>query len=399
MDSPSGKSRLQHERYSMTVDKIRVRDFQSIAKAEVSLGKFTTFTGPSSSGKSAFLRACHALVRNSFSPTQVRQGKTVTEVAMEVDGHTISAIRGKSKSTYVLDEEEYTKSGRSVPDPILDILKMDPITEVDTSFAGQFDKPYLIADPGSIPAKVLGTLTNVSVLHAGMREANRRKLSVNASIKLNKEHLDKYLEDSKQFENLDSDIAKAVHSKEILSQSLSIQEETKHLERLSEGIKAKEDSLLDTESRIIDLEPLENLRDRAEDILSSLNAVSFEISRVDRAKSSLPTWDYLSVPAEVDVDTDLILDMNVAIKRIEKLSSEASSLKIVKIPDHSGLSKVDDLTELNSVVERISGLSLQTKELCGTIQELNDKEAKAKEELDHILKGIDVCPLCNSELS
>ena len=122
------------------IENISVQDFQSIEFGKVDLGKFTVFTGPSSSGKSAFLRALHGLTRNSFNPSQVRLGQSVTTVS-DVDGRKVEAVRGKSKSTYKLDDEEYTKAGRAVPEDVEAVLSMPLVADLESSFATQFDKP------------------------------------------------------------------------------------------------------------------------------------------------------------------------------------------------------------------------------------------------------------------
>lgn len=168
----------------VTLKSAYVQDFQSLAVASMSFDGFNVLVGPSNSGKSAFLRAVRALVRNTFVPANVRQGESRALLLIYLNGHIISAERGKSLSTYYLEDDPYPKSGKSVPEDIVKVLKMPLIEGIDPSFSFQFDRPFLLAESGATAATVIGSLTNVSVLHAAVREANRRRGEVTATLKV-----------------------------------------------------------------------------------------------------------------------------------------------------------------------------------------------------------------------
>lgn len=157
----------------------RVQDFQSIADTAVDFGRFTVLVGPSNSGKSAFLRGLRACLRNTIVPANVRQGTSKAVVSVTFEDGAVEIQRGKSLSTYRLladgTEQVYTKSGRTVPDDVAAFISLPSIGGTDATFAFQFDKPFLLAEPGAQVAGVLGSLTNVSMLHAAVREANRRR--------------------------------------------------------------------------------------------------------------------------------------------------------------------------------------------------------------------------------
>jgi DNA repair protein SbcC/Rad50 len=162
----------------------RVENFQSLAVVGVMVDKFTVLVGPSNSGKSAFLRAIRSLVRNTFVPANVRQGETKAITLIYLNGHIISSERGKSLSTYYLEDDPFPKSGKSVPTEIVQALKMPLVGGIDPHFSFQFDRPFLLAESGSTAASVIGSLTNVSVLHAAVREANRRRGGVSSTLKV-----------------------------------------------------------------------------------------------------------------------------------------------------------------------------------------------------------------------
>ncbi len=174
-----------------TIDRLQVTDFQSLAKADISLGKFTVIVGPSNSGKSALLRALKAVVRNVNSPSSVRAGKGAFTSAITFDKTTVSIERGKSQSTYRVilpdgSEDLFTKSGRAVPEEIQGLMKLPDPDGPDLTFSSQIDPPFLLSETGSTVAKVLGDLTNVSRLHAAAREANRRRLDASKTGEIRK---------------------------------------------------------------------------------------------------------------------------------------------------------------------------------------------------------------------
>ena len=348
----------------MTVDKIKVKSFQSIKQGEVDLGSFTVFTGPSSSGKSAFLRAAEALVRNSFVPSQVRMGDNLSEVTMEVDGHTVTAQRGKSKSTYILDGEEFTKAGRSVPEEIAEVFSLPQILEVESTFATQFDKPYLIADPGSVAAKVLGSLTNVSVLHSGLRETNRRALELRSLLKVKKADRDTMVESLKEFDGLDAQLTQLKDAEAIMEEAESHQERISEVEKSIGVFESHRQELLSIKENMVDLDRPEDLLENILKMEPRLVALNNLVHALEGASERLPSWDYTQVPTEIP---DASEDEN-KMKRHDSLIQDITA-KAVELKNY--------LTSSETIAATIADLQAQ---------------------YDTILNGLDVCPLCNSQI-
>lgn len=150
---------------------------------KVSLGKLTVVVGHSNSGKSALGRALKAVSRNAVAPGYITKGKTSARVRMAYsDGSAVQLERGKGVSSYTLinehgHEELYAKCGTTVPADVQQVLKT-PESDPDLFFQTQFDSPWLLSETGSQAAKVLGDLTNVSMLAEASREANRRRQEV-----------------------------------------------------------------------------------------------------------------------------------------------------------------------------------------------------------------------------
>ena len=186
----------------VNVRRVSVRDFQSIKEVSVDFGDFTVLVGPSSSGKSAFLRAVRACLRNTFVPSNVRQGATRSVIGVEFsDAPSVEIMRGKSLSSYLIGSgaEAFTKSGRTVPAEVAAAIRLPLISGVDANFAFQFDKPFLLSEPGSQAAQVVGSLTNVSLLHTAVREANRRRQEAAGLLKTRQADIARYRVNLQQF--------------------------------------------------------------------------------------------------------------------------------------------------------------------------------------------------------
>ena len=182
---------------------ISVRDFQSLKKVDIEVGRFTVISGPSNSGKSALLRAVRMVAENIDRPAVVvRHGATKTAAGLTfIDGQ-VAAIRGKSKSEYILGADHYPKAGREVPSAVDEFLKFAEVEGENLSFSFQFDRPFLLADPATQVAKVFGDLTNVTVLFAAVREANRRRLTTAQRLKTRRADLALIVDRAKEFEGV-----------------------------------------------------------------------------------------------------------------------------------------------------------------------------------------------------
>ena len=352
----------------MTLTKIEVKDFQSIEAGEVEVGSFTVFTGPSSSGKSSFMRAAQVVIRNNFTPSQVRQGAKDTEVAVWVDGHKIKATRG-SKTGYSMDGEEWTKVGRNgPPDEVTKVLALPMISEVESTFSTQFDKPYLIADAGSVGSKVLGSLTNVSVLHGSLKEASRRVKETNATLKIRANDIETIAEQLKGFADVDrmEDLVQEAQTK--LESISKIESEVGQLSDLLNRIRASVEAYGEATEAIKDLGPAEKLLTKVETRAEVTLSLSTHLGRIQTLEDSRPTWDFAKVPKGVD------------------------------------------LTAVEEKLARMTGLSDVTQAIVSKVEFLHsvmaDKElAKAKEadmELQYasLFEGLEnsICPLCEMEI-
>jgi DNA repair exonuclease SbcCD ATPase subunit len=160
--------------------RLRGKNFQPWADFDIEISKLTALVGPSNKGKSSIFRALQGVLRNELPSEFVRNEQDAPlEVEIEVDGHTIKAVRSRKGSTkYTIDGKEYAKLAGEVPE-VIKALKFGAVEigefSADPIFARQNKAQFLIdADvykPSEINA-ILGAFSSTERLDAGKKEAN-----------------------------------------------------------------------------------------------------------------------------------------------------------------------------------------------------------------------------------
>jgi DNA repair exonuclease SbcCD ATPase subunit len=175
------------------INQVEIINFQSLKRAQLDLGAFTVIVGPSSSGKSALLRAFRALAANMRGTTQITRGQKQLAIKVVTDTHVITLERGERSSAYRLHgpdgEQTFTKLGGEVPQAVSAALRLDPGPD-SINFASQFDKPYLLDESGSSVANQLAQLTKVDVIFEAVRSANRIRANAWSTLKTRRADLD-----------------------------------------------------------------------------------------------------------------------------------------------------------------------------------------------------------------
>lgn len=171
-----------------------VRNFQSLRQVDLELGLFTVIVGPSSSGKSALIRAVKALTSNVRGNNVITRGQKAMAITGRTETHTVTLERSERTAAYRISSDEgnltFTKLAAAVPEQVSQALRIDPVTDAGSvNFAGQFDKPYLLDETGSTVARVLGELTNVNTIFEAVRVANRIRQNAASTVKMRQSDL------------------------------------------------------------------------------------------------------------------------------------------------------------------------------------------------------------------
>lgn len=241
------------------IQRVEVRNFQSLSHVELEPGAFTVVEGPSSSGKSALMRALRTLTSNRRGIEFLTHGERTTTISVKTERGTVSLTRGRAASdnSYTVipndpghplaPQRTYTKLGGETPPEVSEFLGIeakDPI-----NYAGQFDKPYLLDDSAGEVARTLGALTNVNVIFEAARESNRRKLAHSSTLRTKADDLEAIQQKIPEYRGLKAQDQALTRAEALIAQA---RETEKQIARLTEALEQQEIA----EQLITRLEPI-----------------------------------------------------------------------------------------------------------------------------------------------
>lgn len=259
------------------IDRIVVHNFQSLKSVDITLGKLTVVVGPSSSGKTALMRALRALASNVRGSQFITQGTKKASISAHTANGVITLERSEAGGTYKLSlngaDKVYTKLGGAVPEDITRALNLQPITTESSSinFAGQFDRPYLLDDSGATVARVLGELTNVSTIFAAVREANRRRTAASSTLKTRKADFEGLKDQAAKFKALPQQQEAIKAAEKAYERAVDIQGSLTRLEQMLDTVETAE--LLLAQAVIPNVPEIDNIQNLYQKMTSFRNLV------------------------------------------------------------------------------------------------------------------------------
>jgi DNA repair ATPase RecN len=296
------------------LSEISVQRFQSLYDVTVPLGKLTVVVGHSNSGKSAFGRALRAISRNNVSPGYVTKGSSTAKLrAAFEDGSAVTLERGKGTSTYTLTDEHgheelYAKCGTSVPDDVAKVLRT-PEGDPDVFFSTQFDAPWLLDVTGTQAAKVLGDLTNVSVLADAAREANRRRQECTKLAGIRRKDAENALARiEKEYSDLGQRKQAVERARELLASVIDQGKRAEQLQELADRVLTAEQVIERSGTQI----------SRLESLLSQVAEEMAELQEIENKINAVEALAHEVIEKATTIDTGL--DM---IERMTKQAQEA----------------------------------------------------------------------------
>ena len=188
--------------------KITIRDFQSIARADLDVDGLTVIVGQSNRGKSAAIRAVEGALFNRPGDGFVRIGAKSTEVAVTLPSvgpdrtapHTVTWTKGGGVNAFEVDGQAYGRVGQKAPDVLYalgfrdaqiggrvkeETGKLEGAETVRPQVAHQFDPIFLLDRPGSFLNEVMVKLSRLEVLQRANRacSADLRTAKSTVSVK------------------------------------------------------------------------------------------------------------------------------------------------------------------------------------------------------------------------
>ena len=300
---------------------IHIQDFQSIEDVGFDCGPITVITGESDTGKSSIVRAIYSLAFNSYPKGHVRAGAKASTIVINVDDLSVQATKGEGVNLYRLfDGEEVIKwerVGTEVPDAVTETLglrklELDDGSSFTPNIQRQFDPPFLLTDSPSKVAKVLGALTNISILYGAVKVANTWERRSNGRIEAQHEVAARAIEqitplaqrvelDKVELDLLMVSVRKAqvlAANREVLEQAMVRMMAAQEQYQLAQGVLAMMDASLPDLSRADELVPrlqgltaLATTIEAADKDLLKAKVVFAELTQVgERRNMTLRKW-------------------------------------------------------------------------------------------------------------
>jgi DNA repair ATPase RecN len=239
------------------IEHVHIRHFQSLHDVALDLGPLTVIVGPSSSGKSAFMRALRTLTSNRRGDEFISHGERTASISARTDKGTVTLTRSKktTDNAYIVTpldpahplapQREFKKLDARTPPEVsqfLGIASQDPI-----NYAGQFDPPYLLSrkdtSAGEV-ARTLGSLTNVSVIFEAAAESNRRKLREAATLRTRSDDLQNIKNRVPGYRSLKSQDAALTAAEQHIAAARTIEKRIARLTHALDTIEAAERAVI-----------------------------------------------------------------------------------------------------------------------------------------------------------
>lgn len=338
------------------LERISIKDFQSLHDVDLSLGRFTVVIGDTSAGKSAFIRTLHALAFNIRGNSHVTHGKKVSVIRAELKDWVVELQAGAN--TYTVKHklghvkfDPFAKLNGSVPPKVQEILKLN-----QTNFSDQFDTPFLLKDSGAQVARVLGELTNVNTIFEAVQSGNKKRLALSGELKTRQADLDTAKRELEDFQDLPDHVG--------------------HVSRM--------------EAHMDDVDRL----------TMQSKSLSSAVTDLENAQHDLDnTHEYPDVP-----NIDLVLELNDKRNRLGSLYLELSEAKYLlessaRYPDVPDLQEVLDLQERrNTLSELFEGLVDAMTDLTEAKMDWNEADSLEHyydQTLHNLLVEAGTCPTCS----
>jgi energy-coupling factor transporter ATP-binding protein EcfA2 len=173
------------------IERIDIKNYQSLHNISLEMGKFTVIFGDSDVGKSAVYRAIRGLVTAEDGDSFITEGKPKTGVSLLTPTSEVVWIKSRGKSsTYHLyldgvKTREWNRA-RSLPLELAKGLMFGQMV-VDgdkfyPNFRGQFDPLFMLFESSGKRARLLGSLVS-NLLLKGIKIANVERNRVEADIR------------------------------------------------------------------------------------------------------------------------------------------------------------------------------------------------------------------------
>lgn len=384
-------------------DELQIRNFQSIAKADLKLGRITVIIGPSYRGKSAVVRALRTLTKNRFESSFMKSGTTKTAIMLKEGDTSIGYVRDSStRYTFSKNPEPFTKIGRTVPQEIAEYLNMDELVfdtdlALDLNIQRQFDPPFMLQASGFELAKIFGKIMNLDLVLSASRDISKDiqvlakekdglNSIINISIDYIRDHYSVELKNSLLQEALAADAqleeaqAQIAQLEDLLIEWFVVEETLASLVSLQAFLETQ--SLDSLEQPPVELEDLIAEYSQNEILLGTLTSIQ------DSLKASEGSFD-----DSLSLLEDLLVDVFSTNHLLEQHTSLFESISTYPLEDVSALETVQALiTEGDSINRSFNTLRAE-------YLEVQKQQTSTEAAFADYIAGNNICPLAGIPFS
>lgn len=384
---------------------IKVKNFQSITDADITVDGFTILVGESSQGKSACMRAVNAACNNRFKQGFLKYGTDEMRIDVKYsdDDRTLTVTKTKKESpTYQLGDTVFQKLNRTVPPEIEDFNGFGVIDNYEQkyplNFFTQFSKPLLLEFSQKRILEILSSSKAFDDMNDAVSKLNKRKEQNNGAFKQlsqmindNKRQLSEYAE---QEESIRDGIGRMNGIAERLR---TCEKQTETANGLSGHINDRER----TERRVQALRNTESLCARITETnqtLSVLDELSGHITeqkesekRTENAQNRLSLCErYILLSDEIkSIRTDLITELEKHIAESKRTHGRIKQLTSVLTVAEKCVGIKQSITENGN---RLNGLA-RLSELMETYKNVHKTIRDKQSMVDNHL-----CPVCGNKI-
>ena len=384
------------------IQKIKLKNFQSLKDVTFSLGRVTVLRGKSDVGKSAVIRALNAFFNNSFNSEYAHNGELPFGVAIQKDNKVALGRRTAKGVEYKFDSTVYAKTAKKIPTDISNFLGIYPYSvDVDMSvffqIQKQFDTPFLLTDSSITVAKIIGRVSNLNIVLMAMREMYASQLEVKQEVNylysrkkdlknslLKFSNFDSYEADFKLAESLFDSIEELKDSKQKLFELISMGEN--YNSRVIAFKKASED--------------VERINSLLSDLLEfeTINQTYISYRKVESALLNIANDDTFRshevvVQAIADIGRSSIL--KEVISSLDSILSHVSCTQDLSILDDIDISLIE---KLQDVVNQGTLFNSRVSAYRNLMQEISSLEKDYESAYNDFAKGKVICPFSNLEM-
>lgn len=395
--------------------KVKIKDFQSIEKADLEISGFTVITGKNNSGKSAVQRAIRGVFQNTRGHAFVRHGKPHSEVSLSFeDGNSVTWLKGKKENKYIINGKEFDKVGSGTPEELDDFM-IQPIKaggrEIWSQFAPQFTgQVFLLSETGSVLAEAISDVERVQTLNNAMKQSERDKRAANSTLKVRVKDEKALQQDLEHYVGLDSlglllDTIESLEEKvsnltnqittltSYQSKRVALLSEITNLDGVTSITPPNMDKVLSLSEELQLLLVLKDAYSEASQTVSFLQGIS-SVSVPDEG-------DLLTLTATLKTLTDLQTDRLRAMAGTRVMTQMCETLSHDLVPLHKVefLSKTEDTLETLTSLHTERDLSIELLEdLEKDIQQNKRDQVALQRHLKEHIHDKGACPLCGSEV-